>query len=88
MLKAGEVLNKVKYLCKKEKKKILEYIKSLNVNWSRSYISFLISLYDLAKRYPKLKSVTVSLHYINQNFRKIRNHIENCSEERMFWLKE
>jgi hypothetical protein len=86
---AGEVLNKVKILCRKEKKNMLKFINDLNVNWSKSYISFLISFYEFSKRYRRLKSLTISLYFIHQNFKKIRYLIEDSKdEERMFWLTE
>jgi hypothetical protein len=68
---------------------MLKFINDLNVNWSKSYISFLISFYEFSKRYRRLKSLTISLYFIHQNFKKIRYLIEDLKdEERMFWLTE
>jgi hypothetical protein len=52
-LLAGQSLIKIQELCHIEKKKFFDFLKECSIEWSRSYIHFLISLYIFSKEYPK-----------------------------------
>ncbi len=40
--KAGELLIKIKKMCRREKRNIQDFLKDCDIHWSRSYCSFLI----------------------------------------------
>jgi ribosomal protein L30E len=44
---AGQSLTKIQDLCQIENKKFIDFLRECGINWSRSYIQFLISLYIL-----------------------------------------
>src|SRR5699024_6639415 len=50
-----------------------------SLSWSRSYMYFLIFLYDLCEKYPKFKLVTVSLDYLNSNQKYIREGMKSAT---------
>jgi hypothetical protein len=53
-LLAGQSLIRIQELCQIEEKKFLDFLKECSIEWSRSYIHFLISLYIFSKGYPKI----------------------------------
>jgi len=57
-----------------------------SLSWSRSYMYFLIFLYDLCEKYPKFKLVTVSLDYLNSNQKYIREGMKSATNIN-FWTK-
>lgn len=84
--KAGYVLYKIKTLCKKENKNLIQFIQGeCNIQWSKSYIYFLIAYFTLCFKYPKFKLVTLSLHKLKSSFKTIKLIIEKESD---FWKEE
>jgi hypothetical protein len=84
-LLAGQSLIRIQELCKIENKKFFDFIKECGINWSRSYIHFLISLYIFSKEYPKICNLSVSLYFVKNNFKSIKLAILSSSVEREYW---
>ncbi len=84
-LLAGQSLIKIQELCQIENKKFFDFLKECKIEWSRSYIHFLISLYIFSKEYPKICNVSLSIYFIKNNFKKIKLAIWSSKTERDFW---
>ncbi len=82
---AGQSLIKIQELCQIENKKFFDFLKECSIEWSRSYIHFLISLYIFSKEYPKICNVSLSIYFIKNNFKKIKLAIWSSKTERDFW---
>jgi hypothetical protein len=78
-------LIKIQELCQIENKKFFDFLKECRIEWSRSYIHFLISLYIFSKEYPKICNVSLSIYFIKNNFKKIKLDIWSSKTERDFW---
>jgi len=85
-LKAGEVLIKIKALCRREKRNLQDFLKEYYIRWSRSYYSFLISLFKFVHDYLNFKNVTISINFMSKNFNLIKKYIKDNIEERKFWM--
>lgn len=81
-LQAGQYLILSRDLCLIEDKNFNEFLKECDVKWSKSYIYFLISFYNFSKHYPKISNVSLSIHFIKNNFKKIQLAVKS---EREFW---
>lgn len=85
-LNGGFYLNQIKKLCKEKQLKLANeersnfkfknFIQECNVKWSYPYIQFLVKLYNLCEKYPRLKYVTIRLDFLKNNFKAIKNGIE------------
>jgi hypothetical protein len=84
-LLAGQSLIKIQELCQIENKKFFDFLKECKIEWSKSYIHFLISLYIFSKEYPKICNVSLSIYFIKNNFKKIKLAIWSSKTERDFW---
>ena len=84
-LKLDNVFIKFKNCVKLNSKKFNEFLKECNIKWSKSYIQFLISLYNFSKDYPKICNISLSLYFIKNNFKKIKLAILSSKTERDFW---
>ncbi len=84
-LLAGQSLIKIQELCQIENKKFFDFLKECKIEWSKSYIHFLISLYIFSKEYPKICNVSLSIYFIKNNFKKIKLAIWSSKAERDFW---
>jgi len=82
---AGECLIKIQELCQVEKKKFKDFLKECKVKWELPYVYFLISLYRFGLEYPKICNVSLSIHFIKNNFKKIKTAIWSSNEERDYW---
>ncbi len=60
----GQSLIKIQELCQIEKKKFFDFLIECNIKWSKSYVQFLISLYNFSKDYPKICKISLSLNFI------------------------
>ncbi len=63
---------KIQELCQIENKKFFDFLRECNIEWSKSYIYFLISFYNFSKEYPKICNISFSIHFIMSNFKKIK----------------
>jgi hypothetical protein len=81
-LLAGQSLIKIQELCQIENKKFFDFLKECKIEWSKSYIHFLISLYIFSKEYPKICNVSLSIYFIKNNFKKIKLAIWSSKTER------
>ena len=84
-LLAGQSLIKIQELCQIENKKFFDFLRECEIEWSKSYIYFLISFYNFSKEYPKICNVSFSIHFIMSNFKKIKLAIWSNKTERDFW---
>jgi hypothetical protein len=84
-LLAGQSLIKIQELCQIENKKFFDFLKECKIEWSKSYIHFLNSLYIFSKEYPKICNVSLSIYFIKNNFKKIKLAIWSSKTERDFW---
>ncbi len=84
-LLAGQSLIKIRELCQIENKKFFNFLKECKIEWSKSYIYFLISFYNFSKEYPKICNISSSIHFIMSNFKKIKLAIWSNKTERDFW---
>jgi hypothetical protein len=84
-LLAGQSLIKIQELCHIENKKFFHFLKKCGIEWSKSYIYFLISFYNFSKEYPKICNVSLSIHSIMSNFKKVKLVIWSNKTERDFW---
>jgi hypothetical protein len=84
-IQAGECLYKIQELCLINSKKFKEFLIECNIKWSKSYVQFLISLYNFTKFYPKICKISLSLHFMKTNFKKIKLAIISSNTERNFW---
>ncbi len=84
-LLAGQSLIRIQELCQIENKKFFDFLKECKIEWSRSYIHFLISLYIFSKEYPKICNVSLSIYFIKNNFKKIKLATWSSKIERDFW---
>ncbi len=84
-LKAGQCLIKIQELCFIENKKFIPFLKECNIKWDKSYVYFLISFYNFTKEYPKLSHLCLSLHFVMNNFKKIKLAIWSSNVEREYW---
>jgi hypothetical protein len=82
---AGQSLIRIQELCQIEKKKFFDFLKECGIEWSKSYIYFLISFYNFSREYPKICNVSLSIHFIMNNFKKIKLAIWSNKTERDFW---
>jgi hypothetical protein len=53
-IQAGECLYNIRELCQVNGKKFNEFLIECNIKWSKSYVQFLISLYNFSKDYLKI----------------------------------
>jgi hypothetical protein len=83
-LLAGQSLIKIQELCQIENKKFFDFLRECSIEWSRSYIHFLISLYIFSKEYPKIGNVSLSLYFIKNNFKRIKLAILSSNAEREY----
>ncbi len=83
-LLAGQSLIRIQELCQIENKHFFDSLKECSIEWSRSYIHFLISLYIFSKEYPKICNVSLSIYFIKNNFKKIKLAIWSSKTERHF----
>jgi hypothetical protein len=81
----GECLAKIQELCKFENKIFKEFLKECDIKWEISYVYFLIRLYRFCIDYPKFCDVSLSLHFIKNNFNRIKTAIWSVKEEREYW---
>jgi len=81
----GQSLIRIQELCQIENKKFFDFLKECGIEWSRSYIHFLISLYIFSKEYPKICNVSLSIYFIKNNFKQIKLAIWSSKTERDFW---
>jgi hypothetical protein len=65
-----------------------QYLKDCGIIWSESYCGFLISYFQFVEGYPKFKYVTVSIYFIKQNFRLIKEFIAESPEEKHYWFED
>jgi len=86
-LKAGECLLRIQELCQIEKKKFDLFLKECNIKWDKSYVYFLISFHHFSKDYPNICNLSLSIHFVKINFKKIKYAIFSSNEEREFWKK-
>jgi hypothetical protein len=84
-LLAGQSLIQIQELCQIENKKFSDFLKECSIEWSRSYIHFLISLYKFSKEYPKICNVFLSIYFTKNNFKQIRLAIWSSKTEKDFW---
>jgi hypothetical protein len=84
-IQAGECLYKIQELCLINRKKFNEFLIEFNIKWSKSYVQFLISLYNFSKDYPKISKFSLSLYFIKNNFRKMKLAIPSSKAERDYW---
>ena len=84
-IQAGECLYEIQELCLINSKKFNEFLIECNIKWSKSYVQFLISLYNFSKDYPKICNISFSIHFIMSNFKKIKLAIWSNKTERDFW---
>jgi hypothetical protein len=84
-IQAGECLYKIQELCLINNKKFNEFLIECNIKWSKSYVQFLISLYNFSKDYPKICKISLSLYFIKNNFKKIKLAIWSSKTEKDFW---
>jgi len=84
-IKAGECLYKIGELCQVNGKKFNHFLIECNIKWSKSYVQFLISLYNLSKDYPKISNLSLSLYFIKNNFKKIKLSIISSNTEKSYW---
>jgi hypothetical protein len=84
-LKAGQCLIKIQELCAIENKKFISFLKECNIKWDKSFVYFLISFYNFVKEYPKLSNLSLSLHFVMNNFKKIKFAIWSSNAEREYW---
>jgi hypothetical protein len=84
-LKAGQCLIKIQELCATENKKFTSFLKECNINWDKLYVHFLISFYNFPKEYPRLSNLSLSLHFVMNNFKKIKLAIWSSNAEREYW---
>lgn len=82
---AGKTLKKVQKLCQIENKKFPEFLKECGINWSKSYIYFLISFYNFSKKYPKICNISLSTYFVKNNFKSIKLAISSSDDEKKFW---
>jgi hypothetical protein len=52
VLLAGQSLIRIQELCQIENKKFFDFLKGCSMEWSRSYMHFLISLHIFSKDFP------------------------------------
>jgi hypothetical protein len=83
-IQAGECLYKIQELYLINSKKFNEFLIECKIKWSKSYVQFLISLYNFSKDYPKIYKISLSLYFIN-NFKKIKLAIWSSKTENDFW---
>jgi hypothetical protein len=81
----GECLYKIQELCLINSKKFNEFLIECNMKWSKSYVQFLISLYNFSKDYPKISKISLSLYFIKNNFKEIKLAIWSSKTEKDFW---
>jgi hypothetical protein len=84
-LLAGQSLIKIQELYQIESKKFFDFLKECKIEWSRSYIHFLISLYKFSKEYPKICNISLSTHFVKNNFKRIKLAILSSNVEREYW---
>ncbi len=68
-LLAGRSLVKIQELCQIENKK---FLKECEIEWSKSYIHFLISFYNFSEDYAKICNVSLFIYFIKNNFKNIK----------------
>ena len=85
-LKAGQCLIKIQELCAIENKNFLSFLKECNINWDKSYVYFLISFYNFTKEYPRISNLSLSLHFVMNNFKKIKLAIWSHCTSTFDWL--
>ena len=84
-LKAGQYLIKIQELCATENKKFISFLKECNINWDKSYVYFLISFHNFTKEYPRISNLSLSLHFVMNNFKKTKLAIWPSNTEREYW---
>lgn len=84
LLKQGNVFIKLKN-CLVDGKKFNDFLIDCKIKWSRSFVQFLISLYNFSKDYPKINNLSLSLYFIKNNFKKIKLAIISSNTERNYW---
>jgi hypothetical protein len=84
-IKAGECLYKTRELCQLNGNKFSDFLIECNIKWSKSYVQFLISLYNFSKDYPKISNLSLSPYFIKNNFKKIKLAIISSNTERNYW---
>ena len=62
-IQAGKCLYKIHKLCLVNDKKFNEFLIEINIKWSKSYVQFLISLFNFSKDYPKICKISLTLFY-------------------------
>ena len=83
VLLAGQSLIKIQELCQTDKK-FFDFLKECDIEWSKSYIYFLISFYNFSKEYPKICNISFSIHFIISNFKKIKLAIWSKKQKEIF----
>ncbi len=86
-IRAGQCLLRIQELCAIENKKFSLFLKECGINWDKSYVYFLISFYNLSKEYPKISNLSLSIHFVKVNFKKMKLAILSSNEERQFWKR-
>jgi hypothetical protein len=84
-LQAGDCLIMIQELCAIENKKFIPFLKECNIKWDKSYVYFLISFYNFTKEYPRISNLSLSLHFVMNNFKKIKLAIWSSNAERDYW---
>lgn len=86
-LLAGQSLEKIQQLCKIKRKKFHVFLRECGVKWNKSYTHFLISFYKISLEYPKLSNISLSIHFVKNNFKRIKSAISSTNEETEYWKK-
>ncbi len=84
-IKTGEYLQKTKILCEEENEDFMEFIKKdCAINWSKHYVDFFIQLFKFCSKFPKLSKITLSLNFVRNKFKIIREAIVSENDLK-FW---
>jgi hypothetical protein len=83
-LLAGQSLIKIQELCQIENKKFFDFLRECGTEWSKSYVHFLISFYNFSKEYPKICNISFSIHFVINNFKRIKLAIWSSEVEKEY----
>ena len=72
----------LKHLKRIDGKIIIPKLREQGISYSISYVNFLIRLFDLVERYPKLQYLSLSIRFIKQNVKQI---VDEVKKDPKFW---
>ena len=81
--KQGEVLTKLKELCKKEGSSLAYYIYLDKFKLEKSNANLKIRIAELIKEFPKLQNTNLSLNVFNKYLKQIRSICKKSGEKYM-----